>query len=242
MANIDFRFSIPLVLLGLLLSSCAKDPMPEDDVEDVVRFSVLGDSYSTFEGYVDPETNDVWSYYDTIGVTDVEQMWWYQLGQTLDWVMEKNNSFSGSLVSNVNVGGYYGQYSFLHRMDDLGDPDYILIFGGTNDMWNDVPMGNYIYSGWTEGDLNTFRPALAKLFHGLQHRYPDAQLVFMADSDLGEEFMESVHKVTDHYGVWCADLVNIDKKWMHPSAEGMSTIASQTAGIIRWYLERNPLI
>lgn len=240
MANITFRFSFSLVLLGLLLSSCTKDPMPEGD--EVVRFSVLGDSYSTFEGYVDPETNDVWSYYDTIGVTSVEQMWWYQLAQNMGWVMEKNNSFSGSLISNRDAGGYYGPHSFIHRMDDLGDPDYILVFGGTNDMWQEVPMGDYIYSGWTDEDLCSFRPALAYLFVNLRALYPDAVLVFMADAELGDEFLDSVHLIADHYGVWCADLVDIDKMWNHPSAKGMSKIARDTEWAIRWYLERNPLI
>jgi len=127
-------------------------------------------------------------------------------------------------------------------MENLGNPDFILVFGGTNDMWNDVPMGNYVYSQWTDEELNYFRPALACLFAGLHDRYPDAQLVFMADADLGDEFMASVYQITQHYGVWCVDLLNIEKMWMHPSAEGMTTIARTTAETLLWYLDRDSSI
>ena len=55
----------------IVLSSCTKTPEPGEDTPR--SFSILGDSFSTFEGYVTPETNDVW-YYERIGVTSVEQM------------------------------------------------------------------------------------------------------------------------------------------------------------------------
>ena len=45
--------------------------------------SILGDSYSTFEGYVQPSTNEMW-YYARNGekktdVNDVRPTWWWQL-------------------------------------------------------------------------------------------------------------------------------------------------------------------
>ena len=212
-----------LASLILLLSSCGKDPQPDP----IKSFSVLGDSYSTFEGYVDPETNDVWTYYETIGVTEVEQLWWYQVGQSTGWTLEKNNSFSGSLICNMNHANYYGPHSFLRRMDDLGNPDVIFVFGGTNDMWDEAPMGEFIYDDWTEEDLCSFRPALAYLFDGLKRLYPKAKLYFMADTALGEEFMESVHQITRVYEVPCIDLRGIEKDWAHPNAQGMTSIASQ---------------
>jgi lysophospholipase L1-like esterase len=220
-----------LVFLGAFLSACGEDPNTEPIEERY--FSILGDSYSTYRGYVSPETNDVWNYYDSIGVTSVEQMWWHKLAETLGWTLEKNNSFSGSLVCNMNHADYFGPHSFLRRMDDLGNPDIILIFGGTNDMWDSAPMGEYVYYGWTEEELCSFRPALACLFDGLHERYPGIELVFMVDTALGEEFVQSVHTIADYYGVRCVDLVGIQKSWQHPSAEGMATIAKQMAEALR---------
>lgn len=201
----------------LLLSSCQK-----------TRFSVLGDSYSTFKGFVDPENNDVWPNYDTTGVCKVKQVWWYQVAKGMGWMLEKNNSFSGSLICNLDYKSYFGPHSFLRRMDDLGNPDVILVFGGTNDMRDEAPMGDYVYDDWTEEELCTFRPALACLFEGLKQHYPDAKLWFLADSALGEEFMESVHVIAEHYQVSCIDLHDIETYWKHPTAKGMETIANQT--------------
>ena len=121
----------------ILLSSCVKtiEPTP---------YSILGDSYSSFEGYVDPDTNDPWPHYAEIGVTGVEQMWWWQVADSTGWVMDHNNSFSGSLISNFadfEDGNYYAPNSFLRRMDNLGNPDVIFVFGGTNDVWQDAPFG-----------------------------------------------------------------------------------------------------
>lgn len=224
-----FKFGVFLLLASIFMSACVPDPEPL--VEK--HFSVLGDSYSAYRGYVDPESNDVWTYYDSIGVNAVEKMWWYQLGETLGWTLEKNNSFSGSFICNMDYVHYYGAHSFLRRMDDLGDPDIILVFGGANDMWNQVPMGDYVYWGWTDEELCTFRPALACLFDGLHEHYPGTEIVFMADTDLGEEFMETVHTIADYYGVQCVDLVGVQKTWKHPSVEGMSTIARQMAAALR---------
>jgi len=211
-----------MVLSAILLSSCQKP-----------RFSVLGDSYSTFKGHVHPESNDVWLHYDTTGVTELEKMWWFQVAKAMDWELEKNNSFSGSLVCNMDYEEYYGPHSFLRRMDGLGNPDVIFVFGGTNDMWDEAPMGEYVYENWTEEDSCMFKPALACLFNGLQRLYPKAKVYFMADSALGEEFMESVHAIAEHYGIACIDLSDINKTWGHPNTEGMASIAEQVLAVLR---------
>ena len=227
------------MLLMFLFTSCVKDPLPQEpeDPDPVlpteIHFSILGDSYSTFQGYVTPGSNDVWPYYENIGVTEVGQMWWYQVSQATGWILDCNNSFSGSLISNMNYGNYFGPHSFLRRMDDLGDPDVILVFGGTNDIWDGVPMGEYLYGNWTEEGLCTFRPALACLFDGLRSHYPKAKIWFMADCVLGDEFLESVHTIATHYEVPCIELRDITKDWDHPNVAGMTDIATQVLAAVQ---------
>lgn len=226
------------VSIAALLSSCGKDPIPQD-----IHFSVLGDSYSTFEGYVDPETNDVWYQLppnNFIDVMSVEDMWWYKVAAETGWALEKNNSFSGSLISNFwgyNSGPYYGPHSFIRRMDDLGDPDVIFVFGGANDVWNGAYCGEYVYSDWTEGQLEQYRPALAYLFDHLERHYPEAKIYFLVDMDLSttdmEQFVESVHTIARHYRINCIDLYDIQKDWAHPNAQGMSDIAAQVVAALR---------
>ena len=229
-----------IVLVGLmgLMSACVKDP----EWPQQLHFSVLGDSYSTFKGYVDPETNDLWECYDSIGVTDVSQMWWHQVATETNWVMDVNNSFSGSLICNMNVAGYFGPYSFIHRMDHLGDPDVIFIFGGTNDVWDEAPLGDYVYADWTEEQLCTIRPATAYMLDWLKQRHPKARIYFMIDLDLcpggipdetREAFIESMHAITSHYGVVCIDLHYVHKTSWHPNARGHASIARQLIDLLR---------
>lgn len=215
----------------ILLSSCVKTIEP-------TRFSILGDSYSSFEGYVDPDTNDPWPHYAEIGVTGVEQMWWWQVADSTGWVMDHNNSFSGSLISNFadfEDGNYYAPNSFLRRMDNLGNPDVIFVFGGTNDVWQDAPFGDYVYEDWTEEQLCSFRPALAYILHNLKQKHPHAKLYFLLETrpcpggiteETNQNLIESAHTITSHYGVDCIDLT-IHKVWWHPDAKGQKDIAEQ---------------
>lgn len=227
--------------LTILLSSCGKDPQP-----DPIQFSILGDSYSAFKGYVDPSSNDIW--YDTIpndysDVNSVEQMWWYKVANEMGWVIDKNNSFSGSLICNFwgyNSGPYYRHHSFIRRMDDLGNPDVILVFGGINDVLCGAWYGDYVYADWTEEQLEYYRPALAYLFDGLKQRYPSAKIYFLVDMWLyydydsnGQQFVESVHTIARHYGITCFDLNDIHKEWGHPTAQGMTDIATQVVSALK---------
>lgn len=232
------RLLLLLTSLVLLLSSCGKDPDP------VKSFSVLGDSYSAFEGYVYPDSNDVWYYsppYNLIDVTSVEDMWWYKVAEETGWTLDKNNSFSGSLICNFygyNAGPYYSPHSFIRRMDNLGDPDVIFVFGGTNDVWNGAYWGEYVYYDWTDGQLEQYRPALAYLFENLKRLYPMAKLYFLVDMGLsdsvdGQKFVTSVHTIARHYNIECIDLYDIQKDWSHPNAEGMTTIARQVVAALR---------
>ena len=237
---------IPILALAAVMTSCAKPSEPKE-----IRFSILGNSYSSFEGYVDPETNDVYPYED-IGVTNVEMMWWYQVDTETGWVMEKNNSFSGSLVCNFEdfaSGSYYAPHSFIRRMDNLGHPDVIFIFGATNDACANngdnvpvVPLGYNVFSDWTEEQLCAFRPALAYLFDGLQKMYPQAELYFLVDMNLGSDgidldrrdaFIGAIHHIASHYNVKCIDLEGIEKWHWHPNAEGQASIARQVIEALR---------
>lgn len=231
------KIAFILVALAIILSACTKTPEP-------IRFSILGDSYSAFEGYVQPESNDVYNY-ESIGVTGPEQMWWSKVADSTGWIIERNNSFSGALVCNYNYVDYFGPYSFIHRMDNLGNPDVIFIFGATNDAYAHseddfydpvVALGDYIYSDWTEEQLCDFRPALAYLFDQLKALYPHAKLYFLLDMNLGTggvteqrraEFLASIHRITHHYGVDCIDLTGIRKSQWHPNVKGQKDIADQ---------------
>ena len=112
-------------------------------------------------------------------------------------------------------------------MDKLGCPDIIFIFGATNDCWAGSPLGDYKYEGWTKEDLYTFRPAMAYLLDHMIDRYPNVEIYFLLNSDLKEEFNESVRTICKHYDIDCIELYNIDKQSGHPSVKGMEQICDQ---------------
>ena len=88
--------------------------------------SVLGDSYSTFEGFMEPSSNQLWYYAKPkakqTDVNDVSQTWWHQfISKTA--CCSKNNSYSGSTVSTTGYqGNDYSERAFITRMKNLRKP------------------------------------------------------------------------------------------------------------------------
>lgn len=203
--------------------------------------SILGDSYSTFEGYLRPDTNAIWYFKvpESPKRTDVKNVcetWWHQFIKENNYRLCVNNSFSGSTICNT---GYrkedYSDRSFITRLTELGNPDIIFIFGGTNDSWANAPIGEYKYADWTKEDLYTFRPAMAYLLEHVIDHYPNVKIYFLLNNGLKEEINETVLTVCGHYGIPCIVLRDIDKISSHPSVKGMRQISEQ----VKAYLDRN---
>lgn len=204
--------------------------------------SILGDSYSTFQGYLQPDTNAVW-YWDNVeamntDVHHVRETWWHQFIKKNGYRLCVNNSFSGSTIcysGYKTVGPDFTDYSdraFVTRLDKLGCPDIIFVFGGTNDSWAGSPIGEYKYSGWTREDLFSFRPAMACLLEKMIDHYPNVKIYFLLNDDLREEIDESVKAICSHYEVDLIELVDIHKINGHPSVKGMRQICEQIEAYI----------
>jgi len=198
---------------------------------DAQSISILGDSYSTFEGYVTPSTNEMW-YYEENGnktdVNDVTDTWWWQVIKEGGFKFCQNNSYSGSTIGYRGYDGNdYSARSFITRLDDLGCPDVLLIFGATNDSWAGEPVGEYKYEGWTKADFYTFRPAMTYMMHHAKNRYPNVRIYFLLNSELREDITQSCVEICRHYDIPCIQLQNIDKINGHPSVKGMRAISLQ---------------
>ena len=193
--------------------------------------SILGDSYSTFENCVVPDTNYVWYWEKSQSKNDVHNAadtWWHKLISEEGYRLCKNNSFSGSTVCNTGYKGKdYSDRSFIARMKNLGSPDLIYIFGGTNDSWAGVPVGEFKFEDWTADDLYKFRPATAYMLASMQKFYLGTEIVFLINNDLSEDVTESIKSICDHYGVDYIQLVGIDRIEGHPSVKGMRQIVDQ---------------
>lgn len=222
------RSCLLLLIVFCALTACAQRPSFNSNAP---RLSILGDSYSTFEGYLTPDTNAVWYWnheWDCTDVRNVRQTWWHQLLRDTGMRLCVNNSFSGATICHT---GYdqadYSDRSFCTRLTNLGSPDIILVFGATNDEWAHAPIGEYKYADWTREDLYKFRPAMAYLLCHLIDHYPNVKLYFILNDILSSDINESVLAVCQHYQVPVIRLENIDKQCGHPNVLGMQQIAQQ---------------
>lgn len=201
--------------------------------------TIFGDSYSTYEGYLTPDTMETWYFANRnepqrTNVNSVRQTWWWQVIQRMGWKLERNNSWSGATICNTGYGDAdYTHRSFMTRHDNLGNPDVILLFGGTNDSWCGAPIGEFKYSDWKRADLYCFRPALAWLLEHMQDRYPTAQIYYILNCDLKDVINSSVETICQHYGIKVIKLQGIDKTAGHPNIRGMQQIAEQVVAALR---------
>lgn len=194
------------------------------------KVSILGDSYSTFEGFI-PEGYIAW--YKPVpkegrptDVTQVDQTWWSIFMEENGYELEANNSYSGSTVCNTGYEGKdYSDRSFVNRVGLLGNPDLILVFGGTNDSWAGSPMGEFVWCDWTDEQLKAYRPATACMVSRLQSLYPRARLVLIGNDEIKDEVKESTAEICAHYGVEYVQLEGIEKMSGHPDRNGMRKIA-----------------
>ena len=197
------------------------------------KVSILGDSYSTFKGYI-PENYAPFYPDGNNDVKEVEQMWWSLYIQAKGYQLEKNDSWGGTTICGT---GYMdmdsSRSSFIARVDSLGSPDIIFVFGGTNDAWAQSPIGEYQYADWTKEDCKSYRPALACLLDTLQKRYPKAELYAILNSELREEINESTREVCKHCKVQLIELHDIEKQNGHPSISGMKSISDQLLEAIK---------
>ena len=204
-------------------------------------FSIIGDSYSSFKGYMANANAATWypasdhNMNDTNDVENVEQTWWYKFANNYNSRLLENNSWNGSTIAydGYSEGLEDGkETSFIQRMSLLTTPQLILIYGGTNDSWvamdtkRDDFLGEYKYSDFSESDFTYFRPALAYLLDTLKHKHIGAKIVFMVNTTLGN-IKPSVYEICSHYGVGVCEITGIALAHSHPTDAGMTTIANQ---------------
>ena len=215
---------------------------------------VLGDSYSTFEGYV-PE--GYVSYYRPDGpsylrkkpeleknendVFTVEQTWWYNL------IKENGNlllncSWSGTTICNTGYNGCdNSKCSFVARIEKLIEEGYFkknkvdtfLLFGGTNDNWSDAPLGKAVYSDWTKEDLYNVFPGFTYLIHLLKTNLPDTKIYFILNHGFKAEITDFYKQTCEKNAIPLIELHDIEKREGHPTIKGMETIKNQVLDFIK---------
>lgn len=198
---------------------------------------IMGDSYSTYEGYI-PDGYEPY-YGDTMPkgweIESVEDTWWRQVAGKCDYNILINDSWSGSTVCNSIRANDPYEYTFIRRIDkyiadgyfEKNKVDTFFIFGLTNDSWRDCPVGECKYEDLTDGDLNYALPALCYLISRIKSQANVKRIVAIINDELKPEITDGAIEICKHYQVECVMLHDIDKLNGHPNKRGMAQICEQ---------------
>ena len=206
---------------------------------------ILGDSYSTFEGYI-PEGYA--AYYKKAGreetdVTSVKETWWHGVLTETKSTLIRNCSYSGTTICNTGYNGRdCSDNSFISRFDKLATENYFsenkidtfFLFGGTNDSWADSPIGETVYSGWSKEDLFSVLPAFCYLTCKIRNTLPDAKIFCVLNTELKQKIEDGFGGACGKYGIDVIKLCNIDKRNGHPTIKGMKQIKEQIMEYIQY--------
>lgn len=133
--------------------------------------SILGDSISTFDGYI-PVGNA--TYYPAGTVTAVTDTWWKKLIDALGMTLNINNSWSGSRVTTTDGETSAG---CMARCEALGtSPDVIIVWMGINDFNNEVELGTYDGTTAIPSTTTTFKEAYAIMLNKILTAYPRSEV------------------------------------------------------------------
>ena len=205
-----------------------------------LTFSIIGDSYSTFKGFVPKEYD---CYYPNPELVDdviyVEDTWWGKLINQQGMRLLVNDSYSGATVCTRVREPQPLSSSFVERVhysfcnDDKLQPDFIFVFGCTNDSWLGREVGQVQYESWTEDDVKCVLPAYCYVLDQLSVVYKKSKIVTVINTEMHPEITKGIMLSSEHYGAITVKLHDIDKQNGHPSALGMSQIADQICEMLK---------
>lgn len=205
------------------------------------NFMILGDSYSTFTGYI-PEGYITYYTYpdgycpDTPSRMQPEETWWKRFIEATGANLVLNNSWSGSTICYTGYDGDCStSSSFIYRYRQLKNQgffeenklDTLFVFGGTNDSWVPSPLGEMKLDGFEESDFVCALPSICYLMGSLKNDLPETRIVFIANCDINETIVNCIKDAALHFGVEVIELKGIDKLDRHPTSLGMEQICRQ---------------
>ncbi len=139
----------------------------------VRTLSILGDSISTYEGYI-PDGQYSWYCDENKGINDVKETWWYRVLNRCGMVLNTNNSWGGSRVSNISTLPTAAQRAT--KLDNGKAPDVIIVYIGVNDYIGSVPLGDYRGRGPVPESDNTFSEGYGRMLHMLASTYTSSKI------------------------------------------------------------------
>ena len=194
--------------------------------------SILGDSISTFAGYIPVadgfNLEHLARYPQDNLLTDVNETWWMQIINEFDAKLGINDSWRGSTVSGypsvtTGVAGYLAAMSNPTQIQNLGSngtPDVILFYGGTNDLAHTPKLGEFDpETAPKEAQFETLKwdnlaDGYCNAILRLRYFYPDAEIIAMFPTFTKSYYTNDklaqgnalLAEICEHYGIKYVDL------------------------------------
>ena len=215
------------------------EPQPEPQPQPAKKFRVgiLGDSISTFKGWLANEEYDPF-YPDSdpnVGSEDpvlaakavdsAEKTWWYRLiyNYMKDAELDVNSSWQGTRVVHEQKKGYASRNlmdaGFIDRCLDFKEPDVIFIHGGTNDKTQETPIDEY---------TGAYRQMIGKM----KGAYPGVRIILIIGDRLNAPYASPIMDIAHEEGLRYVDFRadDIEKcKGSHPTAPAFDFMAKKIA-------------
>lgn len=137
------------------------------------RLSILGDSISTYNGITPSDKAN--AFYPSGNLQNVNNTYWKLVQNALDLNLDVNNSYSSSTVSSPN--NEFSSFCDDSRLENLGNPDIIIVEGGTNDIYTGKNSSDINSFDINHYDISKFSDAYAYVIRKLQSLYPFATII-----------------------------------------------------------------
>lgn len=203
---------------------------------------IFGDSYSTHknvipEGYKEFYCDGGREEGPAVTNMQMKDTWWYEFISHVGGSLVRNDSWSGSTICYTGYGNVdcSKTSSFICRYRKLKSQgffeknkiDTVIVFGGTNDSWSGAPLGEMKTCDVEEKDLYSVLPAICYFARTLKTDLPNAEIIFIINTELKEKIANCIESVARIYGLKFVRLENITKEDGHPTRKGMIEISEQ---------------
>lgn len=151
-------------------------PHPDEDTEDENKpngtnlVSIMGDSISTYDGTI---PSGYANFYPSGDITSIDHQWWKIYIDSIGAELGVNGSWSGSSVSGGDDSAGQSD-NRVNALGNKGDPSIIIIYLGTNDLWNGVSQSE-------------FGSAYETMLSKIKNKYPAAKVLCLGLTQLSSD-------------------------------------------------------
>ena len=189
--------------------------------------SVMGDSISSHSKY---NSN---AYYSSSSMS-VNKMWWQITADRLGMDIEKINAISGRRLTDTGVGNT----SAVESWYNIGNPDVLICYIGTNDFLKGVDLGEFPsdINSTSKDDTDNITGAYVYMINKIRQSRPNTEIILCtlprslssskADYSIGT-LNARIRTIANKFGLSYIDFASLSFGGVHPNANGQSQLAQK---------------